>query len=151
MFFLFRSNGFFKNFVPVQKPTGFPHRTGGTGLKPAEHPWSVVCESERCGGPVSLTFLLVPAGSWLLGVWSDLLWHLGGGGRAVLHGLHHVALRHLHRPLRGRALPTAVPHGGHQEARAAGHAGSLDPGAGHLHRAAAGLEAAAVTGNTGPV
>lgn len=90
--------------------------------------------------------LLVSAGFGLLGVWSDLLRHLGGGGRPVLHGVHHVSVCHLHRPLRRRTIPAAVPDHRHREAGAAGHAGRLDPRHRHLHRPAAGLEAAAVAG-----
>ena len=64
----------------------------------------------------------------------------------MLHGVHHVPVRHLHRSLHRRSIPATVPNDRHREAGAARHAGRVDPLHRHLHRAAAGLEAAAVSG-----
>lgn len=66
----------------------------------------------------------------------------------MLHGIHHVPVRHLHRPLHWRPLPAAVPHDRHRAAGAARHAGHLGPLHRHLHRPTAGLEAATITGTT---
>lgn len=68
----------------------------------------------------------------------------------MLHGIHHVPVRHLHRPLHWRPLPATVPHDCHREAGAARHAGRLDPLHRHFHRPTAGLEAATVTGTNEP-
>lgn len=65
----------------------------------------------------------------------------------MLHGIHHVSVRHLHRPLHRGALPAAVPDDRHREAGTARHVGCLDPRHRHLHWPAARLEAATFTGS----